>query len=81
MGSTIKTIGLSFFKKYQIALPPKPEQDHAAKILLETEGDIARHDDELGKLKSLKSGLMDDLLTGRVSVSSLLPTEGGAHGA
>jgi type I restriction enzyme S subunit len=81
MGSTIKTIGLSFFKKYQIALPPKPEQDHAAEILLETEGDIARHDDELGKLKSLKSGLMDDLLTGRVSVSSLLPTEGRAHGA
>lgn len=72
MGSTIKTIGLSFFKKYLIALPPRPEQDRAAEILLETERDIERHESELGKLLSLKSGLMDDLLTGRVSATPLL---------
>lgn len=72
MGSTIKTIGLSFFKKYAIALPPRAEQDRAAEILLEAEGNISRQEEELGKLKSLKSGLMDDLLTGRVSVTPLL---------
>lgn len=72
MGSTIKTIGLSFFKKYAIALPPKAEQDRAAEILLEAKGNINRQEQELGKLKSLKSGLMDDLLTGRVPVTPLL---------
>lgn len=72
MGSTIKTIGLSFFKKYAIALPPKAEQDREAEILLEAEGNISRQEEELGKLKSLKSGLMDDLLTGRVPVTPLL---------
>ncbi|WP_205215936.1 restriction endonuclease subunit S [Agrobacterium tumefaciens] len=72
MGSTIKTIGLPFFKKYLIALPPRPEQDRAAEILLETELGIERHESELGKLFSLKSGLMDDLLTGRVPATPLL---------
>lgn len=72
MGSTIKTIGLSFFKKYTIALPPRPEQDRAAEILLEAEGNVIGQEEELGKLKSLKFGLMDDLLTGRVPVTPLL---------
>ena len=72
MGSTIKTIGLSFFKKYMIAVPPKDEQDRSAEILLETESDIVRHEQELQKLRLLKSGLMDDLLTGRTPVTPLL---------
>lgn len=72
MGSTIKTIGLSFFKKYLIALPPKGEQDRSAEILLEMEGNIGRNDQELLKLRAAKSGLMDDLLTGRVPVTPLL---------
>ncbi|SET85340.1 restriction endonuclease subunit S [Paracoccus homiensis] len=72
MGSTIKTIGLSFFKKYMIALPPKDEQDRSAEILLEIESDIVRHEQELQKLRATKSGLMDDLLTGRTPVTALL---------
>lgn len=80
MGSTIKTIGLDFFKKYQIATPPKPEQDRAAEILLQSEGDIVRNEQELQKLRATKSGLMDDLLTGRVPVTPLLEGE-AAHGA
>lgn len=72
MGSTIKTIGLSFFKKYKIALPPIEEQRRSAEVLSQTEGDITRHVQELAKLKYLKCGLMDDLLTGRVPVTPLL---------
>lgn len=72
MGSTIKTIGLSFFKKYMIALPQKDEQDRSAEILFETESDIVRHEQELEKLRLLKSGLIDDLLTGRKPVTALL---------
>jgi type I restriction enzyme, S subunit len=72
MGSTIKTIGLSFFKKYVVALPPRAEQDRTAEILLGAEGNISCQEDELDKLRLQKSGLMDDLLTGRVPVTPLL---------
>jgi len=72
MGSTIKTIGLPFFKSYEIALPPRGEQDQAAAILMDTEQHLAAHDAELEKLRQQKIGLMDDLLTGRVSVTPLL---------
>ncbi|MCE2574070.1 restriction endonuclease subunit S [Komagataeibacter sp. FNDCR2] len=72
MGSTIKTIGLSFFKKYVIALPPKNEQDQIGKILLQAEDDVVIGEQEAQKLRATKSGLMDDLLTGRTSVTPLL---------
>jgi type I restriction enzyme S subunit len=72
MGSTIKTIGLPFFKSYEIALPPRGEQDQAATILMETEQHLAAHDAELEKLRQQKISLMDDLLTGRVRVTPLL---------
>lgn len=72
MGSTIKTIGLPFFKSYEIALPPRGEQDQAAAILMDTEQHLAAHDAELEKLRQQKIGLMDDLLTGRVRVTPLL---------
>lgn len=72
MGSTIKTIGLPFFKNYEIALPLRGEQDKAAAILMEAEQDLSAHSIELGKLRQQKSALMDDLLTGRVRVTPLL---------
>ena len=72
IGSTIKTIGLPFFKSYEVAVPPRREQDQAAAILMETEQDLAAHDAELEKLRQQKIGLMDDLLTGRVRVTPLL---------
>jgi len=36
---------------------------------------LERHEQELLKLSSLKSGLMDDLLTGRVRVTPLLQAQ------
>ena len=45
------------------------------------EAEIAINNGMLDKLRLQKSGLMDDLLTGRVSVTPLLPTEGVAHGS
>lgn len=72
MGSTIKTIGLPFFKSYQIALPPRREQDQAAAIMMETEQHLTAHVAELEKLRQQKIGLMNDLLTGRVRVTPLL---------
>lgn len=72
LGSTVKTIGLSYFKKLQIAVPPRAEQDRAVAILMASEADIRNQQAELSKLMLLKSGLMDDLLTGRVRVTPLL---------
>lgn len=72
MGSTIKTIGLPFFKSYVVAVPPRREQDQVASILMETEQDLAAHEAELDKLRQQKIGLMDDLLTGRIRVTPLL---------
>ena len=73
MGSTIKTIGLPYFKRLQIAVPPIEEQNVAATIMLASEAAISSAEVELIKLQSIKSGLMDDLLTGRVRVPEATP--------
>jgi type I restriction enzyme S subunit len=72
LGSTIQTIGLTFFKKYKVVVPPRGEQDKLAIILMNVEQNLATHVAELNKLRSLKCGLMDDLLAGRVRVTPLL---------
>ena len=71
-GSTIKTIGLSFFRRLKIEVPPTGEQQQIAQILLTHEADIAGEIEVRDKLRGLKQSLMDDLLTGRVRVTSLL---------
>jgi type I restriction enzyme S subunit len=72
MGSTIKTIGLPFFKRFEIAIPARDEQDRAVEILLAAERRLKKEEWELAKLLEQKAGLMDDLLTGRVRVTPLL---------
>ena len=81
-GSTIVTIGLQFFKKYQIAHPNNPdEQIEIAKVLLKAEDEANRIEVTLVKLQSLKTALMQDLLTGKVRVTPLLPpAEAASHG-
>lgn len=71
-GMTMKRMNLGNLRKVRISLPPSDEQERmeirAAAI------DLA-HDNasiELEKLRLQKSGLMDDLLTGRKSVAALL---------
>jgi type I restriction enzyme, S subunit len=68
MGSTIKTIGLSYFKKLEIAIPSRGEQDAVADRLLDIDALLWKSNAKLDKLRLLKAGLMDDLLTGRVRV-------------
>jgi type I restriction enzyme S subunit len=73
MGSTIKTIGLPFFKRLQIALPSRPEQDAASSILFELDGLIGSNEKELKKQQMLQCGLRADLLTGLVRVPQERP--------
>lgn len=74
VGSTIKTIGLDYFKKLRISVPARSEQDKVVEVMMVTEADIRNQESEFRKLRLLKAGLMDDLLTGRVRVTSLLDT-------
>lgn len=69
-GSTIPTIGLQFFKRLRVGLPRDiQEQEAVGQILLSTHADFICHDLNREKLVLLKSGLMHDLLTGRVPVT------------
>lgn len=69
MGSTIVTIGLPYFKKLKIAAPIlKTEQEGIGEKLRFTDTHIFSLKSDLKKLKYKKSGLMHDLLTGKVSV-------------
>jgi type I restriction enzyme S subunit len=73
--SAQKNINLQDLRPLLIGLPSKAEQDaiaeryEAVQLRLHTEAAAAR------KFREAKSGLMDDLLTGRVRVTPLLATD------
>jgi len=58
-----------------IARPALEEQVRIVDVLTAHTVLLERHEQELLKLSSLKSGLMDDLLTGRVRVTPLLQAQ------
>ena len=62
IGSTIKTIGLPFFKTYKIALPSISEQEKVSAILLDTDKYLSDEVNKLNKLEKVKIGLLKDLL-------------------
>lgn len=65
-GSTIKTIGLGFFKKLKVALPPINEQQKIASILSTWDKAIELKEKLIEQKKEQKKGLMQKLLTGEV---------------
>jgi type I restriction enzyme S subunit len=69
VGSTIKTIGLGFFKKLKIPIPSIEEQESSATKLKELDEYLFLQQDYMARLHKTKKGLMADLLTGRVRVS------------
>jgi len=68
IGSTIKTIGLRYFRLLEVPLPPLWEQRIIGESLLAADLQLFRHEEHISKLHSLKRGLAHDLLTGRVRV-------------
>ncbi len=71
MGSTILTIGLPYFKKMKIACPVDlSEQRSIAARMRAVDTRLFAMMNELSKLRKQKLGLMHDLLTGKVSVST-----------
>ncbi|PYE85165.1 restriction endonuclease subunit S [Phyllobacterium leguminum] len=71
-GVTRPKVTLKDVRELKIALPKIGEQAAILERTLCINSEIERNEDMLTKLRLLKSGLMDDLLTGRVSVTPLL---------
>jgi type I restriction enzyme S subunit len=69
IGSTIKTIGLGYFKQLKMAYPPFEEQKSIATKLLSIDEHIDKLKGKLSQTQSLKKSLMQDLLTGKVRVT------------
>lgn len=69
-GSTHQTIYMPIFKKLKMMLPPMARQLAAADMLDAADGAGDALDMHLGKLRELRAGLTDDLLTGRVRTVS-----------
>jgi len=65
VGSTIKTIGLPYFKKLKIAVPPYSEQKKIAKILSTWDKAITTTEQLLANSQQQKKALMQQLLTGK----------------
>jgi len=67
-GTTIKTIGLDFFKKMVIPLPPIEEQEQIATILSTVDDKIEILNQKKSQYQTLKKGLSQQLLTGQMRV-------------
>ena len=65
VGSTIKTIGLPYFKKLKIAVPPYSEQKKIAQILSTWDKAITTTEQLLANSQQQKKALMQKLLTGK----------------
>ncbi|ASR88357.1 restriction endonuclease subunit S [Alcaligenes faecalis] len=68
MGSTIKTIGLPFFKDLEVPLPSVEEQRQIANTIKSIDILIFSLEEKKEALESTKKALMQDLLTGKVRV-------------
>lgn len=67
-GSTIKTIGLPFFKGLKIAMPDRAEQDRVANLLWHTDNQVFASEATITRLRLVKAAVSSDLLSGRVRV-------------
>ena len=61
-------INANEYKSFKFTIPPIEEQKQIAKILTTQDKKIQTEETNLAKLKELKKGLMNDLLSGKVRV-------------
>ena len=72
VGSTMPNLNTSILSQLIVARPALSEQKEISSRLKQTTKKIFLETEELTKRIKQKSGLMDDLLTGRVRVTPLL---------
>jgi len=75
VGQAVKGINIGDVKKIFFGLPKKNEQLAIAARLQDIQTNLDNTDSQLGKLLSLKTALMQDLLTGKRRVTCLLDSE------
>lgn len=68
-GGTMPVLSGKIFKKVRVPIIPKVEQSKINEVLNGTEAKLLTLSRELNKLVQVKSGLMQDLLTGKVRVA------------
>lgn len=73
LGSAQQVVNLNDLRVVRIPLPSYDERSELGNLIDTASFKVEREEDNFGKLRLLKSGLMDDLLTGRVRVTPLLP--------
>lgn len=71
-GTTFIDINISDLRKITVLLPNKTEQDLIADKLDKIQTSFHKYNTELSKLKSIKAGLMQDLLSGKKRVTHLI---------
>lgn len=70
VGTTRGELSIAPLKLLEFVVPPAPEQQEIATVLNGHDNTISTHAEEATGLRNLKSGLMSDLLTGRVRVKA-----------
>lgn len=70
-GTTFIDINIGDLRKIWVLLPKRTEQDAIADKLDKIQNSFKIYDTQLSKLQSLKTGLMQDLLSGKVRVNCL----------
>ena len=74
--SGVPTLGIEFLGKVPIRVPHPKEQQKICDVLNNIDQQIEKEYEFLEKTKRTKQGLMQDLLTGKVSVAPLLENNG-----
>ena len=74
-GSTRFGLPVSAIENVGLPLPPKPEQIKIAEILWTLDQTIAQTEELIAKQQRIKTGLMQDLLKGKVSIKSGLTSK------
>jgi type I restriction enzyme, S subunit len=73
--TNLASINSTQLKAFPIPCPPKEEQERILRVLNSHDVRITNEEACLNKLKQVKKGLMQDLLTGRVRVTQLIVDE------
>lgn len=63
--ATVDSLRLPTFKNFQLRLPARDEQDAIVRVLDDAESEVATLEHRLTKARATKTGMMQQLLTGR----------------